>query len=66
MRRWHNTVDIGERADAKLPEIRRHLPIFVPEHSPWVEKDKYADDEADLLFLDLVNEGMTALRRRTV
>jgi DNA polymerase-3 subunit alpha len=54
-----NTVDIGERADAKLPEVRRHLPIFIPNDSPWVEKDKYADDEADLLFLDLVNEGMT-------
>jgi hypothetical protein len=43
-----NSVLIGERADAHLPEVKRHLPVFIPNDSPWVEKDKYADDEADL------------------
>jgi DNA polymerase III subunit alpha len=52
-----NTVAIGERADAHLPEVRRHLPIFIPRESPWVAEG-YADDEADRLFLDLIEEGM--------
>lgn len=53
-----NSNEIGERANAHLPEVNRHLPVFVPDESPWVEKGKYEDDEADLLFLDLVHEGM--------
>lgn len=54
----NNAVEIGERADAHLPEVRRHLPVFVPDASPWVEKGKYKEDEADLLFLDLLEDGM--------
>ena len=54
-----DTTDyLCERADAHLPNVERHLPVFIPRECPWVEKDKYADDEADLLFLDLVEEGM--------
>lgn len=52
------SVWIGEQVDAHLPDTRRHLPIFIPDASPWVEKGKYADDEADLLFCDLVTEGL--------
>jgi DNA polymerase-3 subunit alpha len=54
----NNTVEIGERANAHLPEIRRHLPTFIPNECPWVEEDKYADDEGGVLFLDLVEQGM--------
>ncbi len=53
-----NSNAIGERAGAHLPEVHRHLPVFVPDESPWIESGKYADDEADLLFLDLVHQGM--------
>lgn len=53
-----NSNEIGERADAHLPNTSRHLPVFVPSDSPWVEEGKYEDDEADLLFLDLVHQGM--------
>lgn len=53
-----NSAALGERADAHLPEVRRHLPVFIPDNSPWVEKGEYADDEADVLFVDLVEEGM--------
>lgn len=53
-----NSNEIGERADAQLPDVRRHLPVFIPDESPFVEKGVYADDEADELFLDLVTEGM--------
>lgn len=52
-----NSVAIGERADAHLPEVKRHLPVFIPKDCPWIEKE-YADDEADLLFIDLVEKGM--------
>lgn len=52
-----NTDEIAERADAHLPEVRRHLPKFVPKDSPWVT-EKYDDDAADLLFLDLIEKGM--------
>lgn len=47
-----------ERADAHLPQVERQLPVFIPDNCPWIEKGKYKDDEADLLFLDLLKEGM--------
>lgn len=53
-----NSVAIGERADAHLPGVERHLPVFIPGHSPWVDEHKYEDDEANILFIDLVQEGM--------
>jgi DNA polymerase-3 subunit alpha len=53
-----NTKDIAERADAHLPGVERRMPTFVPDESPWVEAGKYSDDEADLLFIDLAEEGM--------
>lgn len=49
---------LAERADAHLPGMERHLPVFIPSECPWIEKDKYSDDETDLLFIDLVEEGM--------
>lgn len=49
---------LAERADAHLPQVERHLPVFIPDGSPWVEKGKYADDAADQLFIDLLEEGM--------
>lgn len=53
-----NANAIGERADAHLPGVSRHLPVFIPNESPYVEEGKYADDEGELLFLDLVEQGM--------
>jgi DNA polymerase-3 subunit alpha len=53
-----NSVEIGTRADAHLPDTRRHLPVFVPSDSPWVEQNAYEDDDAAGLFLDLIEEGM--------
>jgi DNA polymerase-3 subunit alpha len=52
------SVWLGRRADATLPEVRRHLPVFIPNDCPWVEENKYEDDEADKLFIDLVEQGM--------
>jgi DNA polymerase-3 subunit alpha len=52
-----NSHHIAETCDAHLPEVQRRLPTFIPDASPWVEKGKYADDEGDLLFIDLLQEG---------
>lgn len=51
-----NSVAIGERSDVSFPEVRRHLPVFVPDESPWVEQGKY--DSAQDLFVDLVEKGV--------
>jgi DNA polymerase-3 subunit alpha len=51
-----NSIEIGKKADAHLPAVRRHLPVFIPDDCPWVEKGKY--DDADVLFLDLVEKGV--------
>jgi DNA polymerase-3 subunit alpha len=58
-----NAVAIGERASAQLPEIRRHLPTFIPSHCPWVsdvDRENIAEvDDPDVsLFLLLVIDGM--------
>lgn len=51
-----NSVAVAETVDAHLPEVRRHLPIFIPDECPWVEEGQY--DDADELFLDLVEKGI--------
>ncbi|MDB5280836.1 MAG: polymerase subunit alpha, partial [Ferruginibacter sp.] len=52
-----NTVEIGEMCDVQLPEVRRHLPVFIPEHSPFVEEE-HKGDSAAKLFIDLVERGI--------
>lgn len=51
-----NSNAIAEMCDAHLPEVKRHLPVFIPDDSPWVEKGKY--NNADDLFIDLVTQGV--------
>jgi DNA polymerase-3 subunit alpha len=53
-----NSIEIAERADAHLPGVERRMPTFIPSECPWVPEGKYSDDEADLLFFDLAEEGM--------
>lgn len=52
-----NSVLIGEQCSADLPEIKRHLPIFVPKDCPWVEKER-SDLNAAELFIQLVEDGI--------
>lgn len=53
-----NTDEIGEKADAHLPDIGKpHLPVFIPRDCPWVEKDI----DPTSLFVDLVEEGITRI-----
>lgn len=50
-----NTLVLADRCDAQLPEVRRHLPAFIPKECPWVEDDSITAPE---LFIDLVQEGI--------
>jgi DNA polymerase-3 subunit alpha len=52
-----NTVTIGERADAHLPGIQRHLPAFIPANCPWLD-EKYKPSTAAEVFIDLVEAGI--------
>jgi DNA polymerase III subunit alpha len=52
-----NAIAIAERADAHLPKIGRHLPVFVPGDCPWLDgvgKELTPEE----LFIDLVEEGI--------
>jgi DNA polymerase III subunit alpha len=51
-----NSVDLGERVDAELPEVKRHLPVFVPAESRFVP-ERFTGTAAELL-LDLVEQGI--------
>lgn len=52
-----NSGLIADQCHASLPDIRRHLPSFVPKSSPWVAKQDQAKN-AKLLFIDLVEAGI--------
>jgi DNA polymerase-3 subunit alpha len=52
-----NTALIGESCNVTLPEVRRHLPVFIPAKSEFVE-DKSVS--AGRLFIDLVEQGIVA------
>lgn len=48
-----NSEALGERVSAELPNITRHLPIFVPKESQWVTPTIMEDlDLADINDLD--------------
>jgi DNA polymerase-3 subunit alpha len=52
-----NTQELAEKIDAKLPDVRRHLPAFVPDTCPWLnEQDKALTPEE--LFIDLTVAGI--------
>lgn len=51
-----NSVAIGEAADADFPEVKRHLPVFVPADCPFPEAEGF--DDAAELFVHLVVEGV--------
>jgi DNA polymerase-3 subunit alpha len=53
----NNSVLIAEQCDVELPEIKRHLPVFIPKDCPFVE-DKSVS--AVKLFIDLVEQGISA------
>lgn len=52
-----NAADIIHNADVQLPEVRRHLPVYVPADSPFCT-DAQKHQTAEELFIDLVIEGI--------
>lgn len=51
-----NTYEIGEAADAHLPDADRpHMPVFIPGDSPWLDDP---DEDVSALFIRLVSEGI--------
>lgn len=50
-----NSVELGERVDADLPEVKRHLPKFFVKDCPWITES--FESPADLLC-DLVERGI--------
>jgi DNA polymerase III subunit alpha len=52
-----NSVLIAESITAQLPEVRRHLPVFVPSDCPWLEEDDKSLSP-EVLFIDLVEDGI--------
>jgi DNA polymerase-3 subunit alpha len=51
-----NSVAIADSIDAKHPEVKRHLPVFIPEDCPFPEAEGF--DDAGELFAHLVLEGI--------
>lgn len=51
---FQNSFDLNERITATLPEVRRHLPVFIPKECPWLDTEKTAGE----VFIDLVEEGL--------
>src|ERR1039458_25532 len=52
-----NSDVIAEMVDARLPNVERHLPMFVPGDCPWVS-DEDRDKTPEILFIDLVEDGI--------
>lgn len=50
-----NSVVIGERADAQLPEVRRHMPLYVPTDCPFYDQE---DVTPESMFVSLVMGGI--------
>lgn len=51
-----NTVDVAETISADFPEVKRHLPVFVPKDCPFPQAR--VSDDAEELFAHLVVEGI--------
>lgn len=51
-----NTHEIGESADAHLPDVGKpHIPVFIPGDCPWLDDP---DEDVAALFTRLVSEGI--------
>jgi DNA polymerase III subunit alpha len=51
-----NSVSIAESVTAEFPEVKRHLPVFIPKDCPFPEAR--VTDDAEELFTHLVLEGI--------
>jgi DNA polymerase III subunit alpha len=49
-----NSAELADKCNAQLPEVKRHLPVFIPKDSPWTDQDVPASS----LFFSLVEKGI--------
>jgi DNA polymerase-3 subunit alpha len=54
-----NTGVIADMVNASIPEVRRHLPAFIPRECPWASKEQQ-EKPAGELFIDLVEDGLVS------
>lgn len=52
-----NSGDIAAKCEANLPEVKRHLPMFVPRESPWIKEDDAERSAAEILLKE-VEKGL--------
>lgn len=52
-----NSVMLAGKCSAQLPEVRRHLPNFIPADCAFLSEEKRARSAVEL-FIDLVEEGI--------
>jgi DNA polymerase-3 subunit alpha len=52
-----NSALIADKCNASLPEVRPHLPVFIPADCPWLDKEAKQKSDVEL-FLDLVERGL--------
>ena len=49
-----NSAELADKCNAQLPEVKRHLPTFIPKDCPWTEEEVSATE----FFFDLVEQGI--------
>ena len=49
-----NSAELAEKCNAELPDVKRHLPTFIPKECPWTEESNSAAE----LFFELVEKGI--------
>ena len=52
-----NSGELADKCNASLPEVRRHLPAFIPKDCPWMSEEDQKED-ASKIFIDLVEQGI--------
>ena len=51
-----NSYELAEKCQAELPEVKRHLPAFIPSDSPYIEEG--ADKSAAAVMMQAVEVGL--------
>lgn len=52
-----NSGELAAKCQANLPDVKRHLPMFVPSDSPWVEEERHERSAAEI-FLQEIEKGL--------
>lgn len=52
-----NSGELAAKCEANLPEVKRHLPKFVPSESPWIKEENTECTAAEILLQE-VQKGL--------